>query len=44
MITHNMDHVIELADRALVLRQGRKVGEVTPGPGTRQELVAMIVA
>lgn len=43
LITHNMDHVAELADRAMVLRQGRKVGEVVPGPGTRQELVAMIV-
>ena len=30
LITHNMEHVVELADRAVVLRQGRKVGELGP--------------
>ena len=30
LITHNMEHVVELADRAVVLRQGRKVGELVP--------------
>ena len=30
LITHNMEHVVELADRAIVLRQGRKVGELKP--------------
>ena len=43
LITHNMEHVIELADRAVVLRQGRKVGELKPSRGTQQELVSMIV-
>jgi D-xylose transport system ATP-binding protein len=43
LITHNMDHVIQLADRAMVLRQGRKVGEIIPDSGSRQEIVAMIV-
>lgn len=43
LITHNMEHVTELADRAVVLRQGRKVGELKPEASTRQELVAMIV-
>lgn len=43
LITHNMDQVIQLADRAMVLRQGRKVGEIVPSPGARQEIVAMIV-
>lgn len=43
LITHNMDHVIELADRAVVLRQGRKVGELRPDAGNKQDLVAMIV-
>ena len=38
-----MDHVIQLADRAMVLRQGRKVGEIVPEPGSRQEIVTMIV-
>jgi len=43
LITHNMEHVIELADRAVVLRQGRTVGELKPTERNKQELVAMIV-
>jgi ABC-type sugar transport system ATPase subunit len=43
LITHNMEHVIELADRAVVLRQGRKVGELRPSRANQQELVSMIV-
>jgi ABC-type sugar transport system ATPase subunit len=43
LITHNMEHVVELADKAVVLRQGRKVGELKPERANQQELVAMIV-
>ena len=43
LITHNMEHVVELADRAVVLRQGRKVGELRPARENQQELVSMIV-
>jgi D-xylose transport system ATP-binding protein len=43
LITHNMEHVVELANRALVLRQGRKVGELAPSRANQQELVSMIV-
>ena len=43
LITHNMEHVVELADRAIVLRQGRKVGELRPDRSNRQDLVSMIV-
>jgi D-xylose transport system ATP-binding protein len=43
LITHNMEHVVELADRAVVLRQGRKVGELKPDRSNRQDLVSMIV-
>jgi D-xylose transport system ATP-binding protein len=43
LITHNMEHVVELASRALVLRQGRKVGEIVPTRDNTQQLVAMIV-
>ncbi len=43
LITHNLEHVVRLADRAVVLRQGRKVGEIVPRPETRQEIVSMIV-
>lgn len=43
LITHNMEHVIELADRAVVLRQGNKVGELKPERANQQELVSLIV-
>jgi D-xylose transport system ATP-binding protein len=43
LITHNMEHVTELASRAVVLRQGRKVGEIVPHKTNQQELVSMIV-
>jgi ABC-type sugar transport system ATPase subunit len=43
LITHNMEHVVALADRAVVLRQGRKVGELRPSRANQQELVSMIV-
>lgn len=43
LITHNMEHVTELASRAVVLRQGRKVGELVPTKSNQQELVSMIV-
>jgi len=43
LITHNMEQVVELADRAVVLRQGRKVGELTPSHANQQSLVSMIV-
>jgi ABC-type sugar transport system ATPase subunit len=43
LITHNMEHVTELADRAVVLRQGRKVGELIPGASSKQTLVSLIV-
>ena len=43
LITHNMEHVVELADRAVVLRQGRKVGELKPSRANQQELVSLIV-
>ena len=43
LITHNMEHVVELADRAVVLRQGRKVGELKPTESNKHELVSMIV-
>jgi ABC-type sugar transport system ATPase subunit len=43
LITHNVEHVVDLADRAVVLRQGRKVGELRPERSNRQDLVSMIV-
>ena len=43
LISHNMEHVMEVADRAVVLRQGRYVGEETPSQETHEKLVSMIV-
>jgi ABC-type sugar transport system ATPase subunit len=43
LITHNMEHVVDLADRAVVLRQGRKVGELRPSRDNQKELVSLIV-
>jgi len=43
LISHNLEHVIEVADRAVVLRQGRYVGEEQPSKDTHERLVSMIV-
>lgn len=43
VISHALDHVIEVADRAIVLRRGRKVGELVPSEATREQIVSMIV-
>ena len=43
LISHNMEHVMEVADRAVVLRQGRYVGEETPSKETHEKIVSMIV-
>jgi D-xylose transport system ATP-binding protein len=43
VISHAMDHVIEVADRAAVLRRGRKVGELVPSAETQKEMVSLIV-
>jgi D-xylose transport system ATP-binding protein len=43
VISHNLEHVIEVADRAVVLRQGRYIGEEEPTKETQAKLVSMIV-
>jgi len=43
VISHAMDHVIEVADRAVVMRRGRKVGELTPSEDSREQIVSLIV-
>ena len=43
VISHAMDHVTEVADRAVVMRRGRKVGEEIPSPESQQRIVALIV-
>ena len=43
LISHNLEHVMQVADRAVVLRQGRHVGEANPTPEHHQYLVGLIV-
>jgi D-xylose transport system ATP-binding protein len=43
VVSHAMDHVMEVADRAVVLRRGRTVGELIPSAETYREIVALIV-
>jgi ABC-type sugar transport system ATPase subunit len=43
VVSHAMDHVVEVADRAVVLRRGRKVGELAPSADTLPQIVSLIV-
>ena len=43
VISHAMDHVMEIADRAVVMRRGRVVGEEIPTAQSRTRLVSLIV-
>ncbi|GAA3233208.1 ATP-binding cassette domain-containing protein [Dactylosporangium siamense] len=43
VVSHAMDHVMEIADRAVVMRRGRKVGEERPTPENQQKIVSLIV-
>jgi ABC-type sugar transport system ATPase subunit len=43
VISHAMDHVIEIADRAIVMRRGRVVGQEVPRPESRARIVSLIV-
>jgi D-xylose transport system ATP-binding protein len=43
LISHNLEHVMKVADRAVVLRQGRCVGEAPPTPEHHERLVSLIV-
>jgi ABC-type sugar transport system ATPase subunit len=44
LITHNMDHVLEVADRVIVMRRGIKVGDVATSSLTIADIVQLIVA
>ncbi|MBI4943648.1 MAG: sugar ABC transporter ATP-binding protein [Actinobacteria bacterium] len=43
LISHSMDQVMAVADRAIVLRRGRSVGETAPTAENHERLVAWIV-
>jgi ABC-type sugar transport system ATPase subunit len=42
-ISHSMDHVMDVADRAIVMRRGRTVGEAVPTAENQARLVSWIV-
>jgi ABC-type sugar transport system ATPase subunit len=43
LISHNMQEITDLADRAIVLRRGQVVGEEIPTPDNHARLVSLIV-
>ena len=43
VISHAMDHVMQVADRVAVLRRGRKVGELIPSAETHKQIESLIV-
>ncbi|MFC7278650.1 ATP-binding cassette domain-containing protein [Paractinoplanes rhizophilus] len=43
VVSHAMDHVMEIADRAVVMRRGRAVGEAVPRPENKERIVSLIV-
>jgi len=43
VVSHAMDHVMEIADRAVVMRRGRTVGELIPRPENKDQIVSLIV-
>ena len=43
VVSHAMDHVMQVADRAVVMRRGRKVGEAVPSAETYTQIVSLIV-
>jgi D-xylose transport system ATP-binding protein len=43
LISHNLDQVMEVADRAVVMRRGVKVGEAAPDAENHDRIVGMIV-
>jgi ribose transport system ATP-binding protein len=43
LISHNLEHVAQVAHRAVVLRHGRLAGEAAPTEDNHEALVAMIV-
>jgi D-xylose transport system ATP-binding protein len=43
LISHNLEQVTQVADRAVVLRRGELVGEAVPTPANHEQLVSYIV-
>ena len=43
IITHNINHVFELVDRIIILRNGKKIGERIKDETNQNEIVSMII-
>ena len=43
LVSHNLDQVAEVADRAVVIRRGRRIGEARPDAANHDHIVSMIV-
>jgi D-xylose transport system ATP-binding protein len=43
LISHNLEEVIEVADRAVILRQGAMVGQVDATAENHEQIVSLIV-
>lgn len=43
LISHSMDHVMAVADRAMVMRRGRKIGDAPATEAHQEQLVSWIV-
>ncbi len=43
VVSHNMEHVTEVADSAVILRRGTVVGEVEPTPANHERIVGLIM-
>lgn len=43
LISHNLEDVAAVADRCIILRRGRLVGEEIPSPTTHERIVSLIV-
>jgi D-xylose transport system ATP-binding protein len=43
LISHSMDHVMAVANRAMVMRRGRKIGEAPATEANQEQLVSWIV-
>jgi fructose transport system ATP-binding protein len=42
LISHNMPHVFQVADRMIVLRQGRRVATVNPHEVSMEHVVSLM--
>ena len=42
VITHNLEHIFEIADRIIIMRRGQRVATRTKKETTKEEIVGLI--